>query len=279
MRNYIAILALIVFVLTFLGSEASASYQANCQKDLKKCKEEKKEKVVIGPSKDAFKKNLPQDFCAIFKKGGPKAGQLRQANGTQILTGVCSNTPQGEIPKVENMPSTLILFPENGQKIKRNKPFNVEVKTKKLELGFFSDPAITYNTFPQILNKKGLIQGHQHITIQFLGADKNSLEFPDATEFDFFKGLNDPSKNGVLSVEVDKGLPKKGIYRLCTIISSFSHQPVVLVCIINFCFLCCTYRLSRDYWFLINISFFFFYLFQPQAQRGSSDDCVRFNVV
>ncbi|GBC04150.1 hypothetical protein RclHR1_05540003 [Rhizophagus clarus] len=243
MRNYVAVLALIVFVLTFLGSEASASSRSHCQKDLKKCKEEKK--VVIGPSKDAFKKNLPQDFCAIFRKGGPRAGELRQANGTQILTGVCSNTPQGEIPKVENMPSTLILYPENGQKVKRNKPFDVKVKTEKLELGFFSDPAITYNTFPQALNKKGLIQGHQHITIQFLGKDKYSLEFPDATVFDFFKGLNDPSKNGILSVSVDKGLPKKGIYRACTIISSFSHQSVVL----------------------------------PKAQRGASDDCVRFEVV
>jgi len=246
MRNSIVILALIVFVLTFLGSETSASC-SSCQKDLKKCKEGKKDNcpLVIGPSKDAFKKNLPQDFCAIFKKGGSKAGQLRQANGTQILTGVCSNTPQGEIPNVENMPSTLILYPDDGEKIKRNKPFTIEVKTKKLELGFFSDPAITYNTFPQVLNKKGLIQGHQHVTIQYLGADKHSLKFPDATVFDFFKGLNDPSDNGILMADVDKGLSKKGIYRLCTIISSFSHQPIVL----------------------------------PKAQRGASDDCVRFSIV
>jgi hypothetical protein len=233
MRNYVAILALVVFVLTFLGSETSAS-RPNCQKDLRKCKEEKKEKcpVVIGPSKDAFKKNLPQDFCAIFKKGGPKAGQLKQGDGTQILTGVCSNTPQGEIPKVENMPSTLILYPDVGQKIKKNKPFDVKVKTTNLELCFFSDPAITYNTFPQVLNKKGLIQGHQHVTIQFLGKNMDNLEMPDATIFDFFKGLNDPSKDGILTVAVDKGLSRKGIYRLCTIISSFSHQSVVLVRII-----------------------------------------------
>ncbi|CAB4406254.1 unnamed protein product [Rhizophagus irregularis] len=212
MRNSVAILALIISFLTFISSEVSASY-SSCQKDLKKCKKEKKEdRLVIGPSKDAFKKNLPQDFCAIFKKGGSKEGQLRQANGTQILTGVCSNTPQGEIPKVENMPSTLILYPDNGDKIKKNEPFTIKVKTQKLELGFFSDPAITYNTFPQVLNKHG---------------------------------LNDPSKDGILNVKVDKGLPKKGLYRMCTIISSFSHQSVVL----------------------------------PKAQRGASDDCVRFSVV
>jgi len=238
MRNFIAVFVLIVFALTFLGSDVSSASRS--KNENKVCR-----KVVVGPSKNAFKKNLPQDFCAIFKEGGSKAGKLKQADGTQILTGVCSNTPQGEIPKVENMPSTLVLYPENGDKIKRNKPFTIKVKTEKLELGFFSDPAVTYNTFPQVLNKKGLIQGHQHVTIQYLGADKDSIEFPDANVFDFFKGLNDPSKSGKLSVDVEKGLSKKGIYRLCTIISSFSHQPVVL----------------------------------PKAQRGASDDCVRFTVV
>ncbi|RIA91270.1 hypothetical protein C1645_692853 [Glomus cerebriforme] len=238
MRNYVAFFAVVIFALAFLSSEASAN-ASKCEKDLRKCKNS----VVIGPSKDAFKKNLAQDFCAIFRKGGSEAGKLAQANGTQILTGVCSNTPQGEIPTVDNMPSTLILCPEDGQKFKANEPFTVKVKTTKLELGFFSDPAITYNTFPQVLNKKGVIQGHQHVSIQFLG--NKELEMPSATEFAFFKGLNDPSKNGILEVTVDNGLPQKGLYRVCTIISSFSHQPVVL----------------------------------PKAQRGASDDCVRFRVI
>uniref|UniRef100_A0A1D1XW23 Protein QN1 n=1 Tax=Anthurium amnicola TaxID=1678845 RepID=A0A1D1XW23_9ARAE len=241
MRNYVAIFAVIVFVLTFLGSEASAG--GSCNNKLNQCIKEKNRKcpVVVGPSKDAFKKNLPQDFCNS-RKGD---GKLRQANGTQILTGVCSNTPQGEIPKVENMPSTLIISPFDGQKFKRNKPFTVTTITKNLQLGFFSDAVNNYNTFPQKLNKKGIIQGHQHITIQYLGKDRNSLEFPSALEFAFFKGLNDPSKNGKLSVSVDDGLKRPGIYRCCTIISSFSHQPVVL----------------------------------PKAQRGASDDCVRFQVI
>jgi len=230
MKN-IVIFVVIVFSLTILGADSTSFNR--CQKKLRICKNEKDLKfkkcpVVIGPSKDAFKKNLPQDYCAIFRKGGPKAGQLRQANGEQIFTGVCSNTPQGEIPKVENMPSSLIISPGDGQKLKKNKAFKIKVHTTNLELGFFSNPTFEYNALPQQLNKKGLIKGHQHVTIQFLGSRKN-VRLPDATDFVFFKGLNDPSGNGILEVEVS-GLPKPGLYRICTIISSFTHQAVVLVC-------------------------------------------------
>lgn len=224
MRNYIATLAVIIFALTLLGAVNADTV--------------KKEKVVIGRSDKAFKKNEPQDFCAIFKH---KRG-IRQANGTQILTGVCSNTPQGNIPKVENMPSTLILSPRNDQRIKVNKKFTIRVKISKLQTGFFSDPAVTYNTFPQELNGDGLIKGHSHVTVQFLGARGN--QFPDANTFAFFKGLNDVAEDGVLFTDVAEGLPEPGVYRVCTIMSSFSHQYVVL----------------------------------PKAQRGASDDCVRFRV-
>jgi len=246
MRNFVTVFVVIVFSLTILGADGTPL--SKCQKDLRVCKNEKDLKfkkcpVVIGPSKDAFKKNLPQDYCAIFRKGGPKAGQLRQGNGEQIFTGVCSNTPQGEIPKVENMPSSLIIAPGDGQKLKKDKAFKVKVRTTNLELGFFSNPILEYNALPQALNKKGLIKGHQHVTVQFLGTRKN-MKLPDATDFEFFKGLNDPSGNGILEVEFE-GLSRKGLYRICTIISSFTHQPVVL----------------------------------PKAQRGASDDCIRVDAV
>jgi hypothetical protein len=223
MRNYAVILAVIVFAFAFLGVEVSASNALEkCKKDLRKIKSA----VVFGKSDNAFKKNLAQDYCADFRKGGPRAGELGQANGKQIFTGICSNTPQGEIPKVEKMPSTIILSPENGSKIKKNKKFNVKVFTKNLDFGFFSDPEIQYNAFPQQLNMKGVIKGHQHITIQYLGDLKKP---PKATDFSFFKGLNEVSKNGILNVEVSIGLPKKGTYRICTLIASFSHQSLVLV--------------------------------------------------
>lgn len=230
MRNYIATLAAIIFALTFLGT-------VNAEDEVRK-----KVTIAVGPSEVAFKKNLAQDFCAIFKSG-PQKGDLEQADGRQILTGVCSNTPQGSIPKVEKMPSTLILKPRNGQKIKSGQPFTVSVKVRNLQTGFFSDPALTYNAFPQELNEKGIIQGHQHVTIEFLG--RKGTNMPNAQIFAFFKGLNDRAKNGILSVEVADGLKEKGVYRVCTIMSSFSHQAVVL----------------------------------PKAQRGASDDCCRFTIV
>src|ERR1051325_339481 len=101
MRNYIATLAVIIFALTFLGVEAAI-------KEVRKS-----EIVAVGESEKAFIKNLPQDYCK-----SPRSRNLGQADGTQIATGICSNTPQGEIPRAENVPSTLILSPKNGQKIK-----------------------------------------------------------------------------------------------------------------------------------------------------------------
>ncbi|KAJ3009572.1 hypothetical protein NUW54_g2739 [Trametes sanguinea] len=45
--------------------------------------------------------------------------------------------------------------------------------------------------------------------------------------FAFFKGLNDPAKNGILSVEVAGGLPK-GTYRLASINTAANHQPALV---------------------------------------------------
>nr|CAG8611831.1 14792_t:CDS:2 [Entrophospora candida] len=78
-----------------------------------------------------------------------------------------------------------------------------------------------YYAEPQQL-KNGVIKGHSHITIQKL--DGNNL--PDAKDFTFFKGLYQPDKNGILSVRV-KGL-SPGDYRICTLVSSFFHQPVIM---------------------------------------------------
>jgi hypothetical protein len=58
-------------------------------------------------------------------------------------------------------------------------------------------------------------------------------------EFVFFKGLNAPAQDGILSAEVQGGL-SAGTYRMCSINSSTNHQPVLVAV----------------------------------AQRGSLDDCV-----
>lgn len=163
----------------------------------------------------------------------------KQSNKTGEIT--CSSTQQGEIPDIEHMVSTVILTPENGATIAANKAFNVSARTANLNLGFFDNPETQYYSFSQQLDKKGFIMGHIHVTIQKIIDPKQPM---DPKQKVFFKGLNDASSNhGVLSAEVTDGLPR-GKYRLCTLSSSFAHQPVIM----------------------------------PVAQRGAQDDCIRFNV-
>jgi hypothetical protein len=167
--------------------------------------------------------------------------KLTPADGTQLKQPNCVSLEIGEIPGVNQMVSALIVNPKNGQAIKRNTAFTVSAKVANLATGFFSDPAVDYYQIQQTLDGNGVIQGHSHITIQKL----NGNNVLDARVFAFFKGLNDPAVNGVLSVEVTNGLPQKGQYRICTMNSSNSHQPVVM----------------------------------PVAQRGAQDDCIRINVI
>jgi hypothetical protein len=163
-------------------------------------------------------------------------------NGTQNPEGSCVTTVMGEIPSKKQMVSTVIRFPKNNEEIKENTPFTIRTKTSGLTTGFFDDPVNQYYIFPQTLDNKGFIQGHSHVTIQKI---ENEDEPPNPEIFAFFKGLNDPADgNGELTAAVDKGLPA-GDYRLCTMVSSFAHQPTLM----------------------------------PVAQRGAQDDCVRFKVV
>jgi hypothetical protein len=169
-----------------------------------------------------------------------KKSDLAAGDGTQIPEGYCVSLEIGEVPSVDNMVSSIIISPKYNKVIKRNTPFMVKMKVINLETGFFSDPLVDYYQIPQTL-KHGKIQGHSHITIQKL--DRG--EVPDPKIIAFFKGLNEKDENGVLSVNVDKGVPEKGIYRICTINSSNSHQSVIM----------------------------------PVAARGAQDDCIRIRVV
>ncbi|CAG8661020.1 16934_t:CDS:1, partial [Racocetra fulgida] len=138
------------------------------------------------------------------------------------------------------MVSTVITNPQNGANIGENQAFTVTARVSNLNTGFFSDPAKQYYVKSQSLGNNGQINGHSHITIQQL----NGNNPPDPNVFAFFKGLNDPANgNGDLSVNVEKGLPA-GNYRICTMASSESHQPVIM----------------------------------PVAQRGAQDDCIRVTV-
>ncbi|CAG8619780.1 6697_t:CDS:2 [Ambispora leptoticha] len=206
--------------------------------------EEVSEEKVLAEVSDKIK-----DFDANFAKNslsGGASGNVcdiskikTKADGTQKKNGgqSCSFTQLGEIPDVSKMVSSLITSPNNGGTVKANTPFTVSVTTTNLELGNFDNPDTEYYLFSQQLNNQGLVKGHTHITIQQLTSNTSP---PDARNFAFFKGLNDPSNSGSLSTSVANGLPA-GQYRVCTMTASFAHQPLIM----------------------------------PVAQRGSQDDCIR----
>jgi len=181
----------------------------------------------------AVKFDTGNDVCKISGKA--------LGNGTQNRDGSCVETFMGEIPNVDHMVSTVLLFPKNNEVIKEKEPFTIRSKTINLKTGFFDDPVTQYYIFPQTLDDNGDIQGHSHVVIQKI-EDPN--EPPNPEIFAFFKGLNEAADaNGELSTLVEKGLPA-GDYRCCTMVSSFAHQPTLM----------------------------------PVAQRGAQDDCVRFTV-
>jgi len=193
--------------------------------------------LAADPKLNAFRTPGPSGICG--DKGQLKKLGLKTSNGTQIRSGFCSSQIQGEIPNVLKMPSSLIVFPKNAGTVTAGKNFTAVVKVKNLATGQFSDPANDDYDRPQELNNKGVILGHSHITIQKL----NGNNVPEPTIFAFFKGLNFAAENGALTQIVN--LPIPGLYRMCCMTSSFTHQPVVM----------------------------------PVAQRGAQDDCIRFTVV
>lgn len=133
----------------------------------------------------------------------------------------------GDIPAQSNMVSTVLLSPQNNEDLNPDETFTVELQIDNLEAGFFTNPDVTYYAAPQQLNGNGIIQGHVHVTIQDMGS-ANPQNPPNAAEFAFFKGINDPGNgNGRLSTTVDGGL-SAGFYRICTMSSSSNHQPVLM---------------------------------------------------
>ncbi|CAG8460250.1 20761_t:CDS:1 [Cetraspora pellucida] len=185
----------------------------------------------IDATPNKLKPPKPDAFCKAL--GG------RDSDGSQIKTGACSSLVQGQLPAIEHMTSSLILQPKNEQVLNAGTNFKVAVKINHLNTGHFSNPDKEYYLLPQALDD-GTIKGHAHIVVQSLGSEDDA---PDAREFSFFKGLNEAADKGVLSVVVDEKL-SPGRYRICSMSSSESHQPVIM----------------------------------PVAKRGSQDDCIRVTV-
>ncbi|KAH0537444.1 hypothetical protein FGG08_005752 [Glutinoglossum americanum] len=166
-------------------------------------------------------------------------------NGKQVKSGSCNPVVMGQIPATDKMLSQLITFPGPGDTsgLKAGKTFTIAVKVANLVAGKFSNAQTEYYSQPQSLIN-GVIAGHTHVTVQDMGgtfAPKTPL---DPRKFAFFKGINDAGDGkGNLQATVQGGLPA-GKYRVCTIGSSFTHQPALM----------------------------------PVAQRGAQEDCQKFVV-
>jgi len=165
-------------------------------------------------------------------------------NGLQITTGSCNGITMGDIPAKTAMVSSVITFPTTGgQAINSDTTFNISVQMANIVAGSFTNADSTYYAAPQALSG-GKVVGHTHVTVQDLGSNLNPTQALDATQFAFFKGIDDAGNGqGLLQAEVAGGLPA-GNYRVCTMASASNHQPVVM----------------------------------PVAQRGTADDCTKFVV-
>ncbi|KAH8661673.1 hypothetical protein BGZ60DRAFT_433475 [Tricladium varicosporioides] len=165
-------------------------------------------------------------------------------NGLQVTTGSCNGITMGDIPAKTAMVSSVITFPTTGgQAITAGTTFDIKVQTQNIVAGSFTNADSTYYAAPQAL-QGGKVVGHTHVTVQDLGNSLNPTKALDATQFAFFKGINDAGNGqGLLSATVTGGLPA-GNYRVCTMTSASNHQPVLM----------------------------------PVAQRGTPDDCTKFVV-
>ncbi|KAG6897371.1 hypothetical protein C0992_002140 [Termitomyces sp. T32_za158] len=159
-------------------------------------------------------------------------------DGKQITTGSCNPAPIGTIPSVDKMPSAKFTFPANGGTVTANQQFTITMAINNLATGNFVNADENYFAAPQQLDNQGQIIGHSHVVVETLTSTTQTTP-TDPRNFAFFKGLNDPAANGVLTAAVTAGLPA-GAYRLCSINTCANHQPAIV----------------------------------PIAQHGALDDCI-----
>jgi len=132
----------------------------------------------------------------------------------------------GLIPSKANMPSAKFQFPANGGTIAANTPFNIALAIQGMQTGFFVNAQQNYFAAPQQLNAQGQVIGHSHVVVESLSSLTQSTP-TDPTKFAFFKGLNAPAANGVLTAAVAAGLPA-GTYKVSTINTAANHQPILV---------------------------------------------------
>ena len=178
------------------------------------------------------------DFC---KQSGAGEASGKQATGGGHM---CSSTPQGLLPDVKKMVSTMITTPQSGATVDAAQGFQVKFSTINFNGGFAANPDTQYLMAPQTLDpQNGFIQGTHLLSIQHLARLDQA---PNAAGVDFFSIVEAKSNGkGDFTVDIPAGsLKQKGTYRICTMAAAATFQPVVM----------------------------------PVAQRGAQDDCVRVKV-
>jgi hypothetical protein len=181
-------------------------------------------------------------FCQ--QSGAGEATGQQQPNGGNM----CVSTPQGLIPEVGKMVTTLITSPPSSSTVNADQGFCLQFQTNNMMSGLSADLTTQFLMVPQTLDSNtGMVQGFMQVVVQKI--DDPALA-PDAKEVQFFASTVDTKSdsNGVTKYKVDvpPGLIKtRGLHRLCTVAASASGQPVIM----------------------------------PVAQRGPQDDCIRLNIV
>ncbi|KAG8964585.1 hypothetical protein FRC03_001615 [Tulasnella sp. 419] len=146
-------------------------------------------------------------------------------NGQQVKTGSCNPTPMGRILAQNRLPSATFQFPKNFDTIPANTKFTILMKIRNLVSGNFVNAQANYYAAPAQVDATGTLVGHSHVVIQRMQAFDQRTPL-DPLVFDFFKGLNAPAADGILSAEVTGGLPA-GKYRIASINSAANHQPAL----------------------------------------------------
>ena len=141
-----------------------------------------------------------------------------------FLGGSCNTAPRGVIPSTDNMPSAKFIFPKNFDKLAKNESFTVQLAIRHIETGWFTNPQMTFMSTPQEVNTSGDIIGHSHLVIEVLSGF-GQTDPTDPRHFIFFKALNDPAVDGILSTVVTGGLPHAGYYRISAFHGGANHQP------------------------------------------------------
>ncbi|TDL18257.1 hypothetical protein BD410DRAFT_728771 [Rickenella mellea] len=175
--------------------------------------------VPAGQSASLTSSNNFINFCLTVPN-------LPLTNGKQITSGSCNAAPQGVLAATTNMPSSKFTNPANLDTIKANTTFDITMAISHLQAGNFVNAQANYYAAPQQVASNGDIIGHSHFVIEKLTGIKQVTPTSPGS-FVFFKGVNTPAPNGILSVPVVGGIDT-GFYRLSSINTAANHQPVLV---------------------------------------------------